>query len=394
MKFLGSPTQRILHLSVVLGFCGAMFVVAPSVAQAQTTTDELYISHYELNQANNATLRYDYSQTGTNAPTFTENEGDGTNTTPYLSGAGVAVSEGTSASQNQIFGVGGAGNNVVLVYDKGSKKYLGSINGFSSVGNIALSNDGKSLYVADESGSALYDVDLTQLASSNNANVSTPGLATKVTGTKWHDVTVDPFTGSVFASGYTDGANKGLYKFSSTLTNQTTFLAAPTTGGFTQTTIAGTLGNETLYVMNNQGQGNNALGSIIQATGVGNATATTSSTLASSHSLAFGFGLQNGPNGNLYAASLNGFSGGAVTDSSNISLVNTTTASVTEVISGTVNKPNASANKLVDPKYFVYGTANAIKARTTFATVPEPGTFGLIAVGLLGMVARCRRARK
>ena len=143
--------NRIHPSRFVIASCVGVFALAfaATTAHAQTI-DKLLISHYQPSSANNATFRYDYSQTGTVAPTFTENEGTPGNTTPYLTGVGAAVSEGSSASQNQIFGVGGSGNNVVYVYDKSTKAYRGSITGFGSIGNIALSNDGKYLYVADE----------------------------------------------------------------------------------------------------------------------------------------------------------------------------------------------------------------------------------------------------
>ncbi len=368
-----------------------------SVASAQTTTDEIYISHYQGN-TNNSTLRYDYSQTGATAPTFTENEGTPGNTTPYLSGSGAAISEGTAASINQIFGVGGANNNVVYVYDKATKLFRGSITGFGGVGNIAISNNGKYLYVADEVNSSLDAIDLSAIGSSKSTvSITDPGVLAGSDNTqKWHDLLVDS-TGNVFAAGYT-AVNKNIFKFTTpTLTTKSQF---NTTTTFTDGITGMAINNGSLYAVNNHGSQNATNGSILKynaLTGVQDGTFS-----VTSPSLNFGFGIQNGPDGNLYVASLNGYTtNSAVTDTSNISRVTVSggksygqaVGTVTPVIQNTgATKPLGSANGLVDPKYFVFGTANEVNVITTFGTtVPEPGTLGLIGFAALSLVAVRRR---
>ena len=391
------------RLRFVAVFAGTLAVFsAAATAHAQTTTDQLFISHYQAS-GGSATFRYNYSQTGTVAPTFTENEGTPNNATPFLSGSGASVTEGTSASQNQIFGVGGSGNNVIYVYDKANKTYRGSITGFGSIGNIALSNDGKYLYVADETNASLEVVDLNAIGSSrstvsiNDTIGSTPVRAARDTTTRWHDIFVDSATGNIYASGYSD-TNKNIYKFtSSLLAGKTQFnTAAIGTGGITGMTIVGS----DFYAVNNRGDGVN--GALLKF-GLNGVQDTNFNVV--SKSLAFGFGLQRGPDSNLYVASLSGYSNAnRALDTSNISQVIINPAktyggaigSVKEVVSSTVNAPVASPNGSVDPKYFVFGTANAIAGNTIFGTtvIPESNTLLLGVCGLFGLVAVQRRRAK
>ena len=168
---------------------------------------------------------------------------------------------------------------------------------------------------------SLEVVDLNVIGSSqstvsiNGTVGGNPVRAGRDTTNAWHDILVDAATGNIYAAGYT-GGNKNIFKFTNSLltsASKSQFNTANiATGGITGMTIVGS----DFYAVNNRGNG--VAGALLKfnaTTGVQD-----SSFNVVSNSLAFGFGLQRGPDSNLYVASLNGYDN-AANDTSNLSQV-------------------------------------------------------------------------
>jgi streptogramin lyase len=239
------------------------------------------------------------------------------------------------------------------------------ITGLQGVANIALSPNGQDLYVAQQLGGT------SGTGSISEYNALTGALITSVDVVAAHDVVVSA-NGTVYVTAYAAGSAQsvGVIDFSANLTNQQTFLAPGAYAGSGNTGLShvtgmvfdsgGNLWVANVYTVSNsvRGTGPSAQNFVAEYSPSGALLATYES---SGNHLFTVFGLDLGPDGNIYAAS---FNGGEITE------INTTTG----VLSTFIAMPNGDT-----PKYATWSTESV-------TYVPEPQTYASISISLGGLL--------
>ena len=245
------------------------------------------------------------------------------------------------------------------------------ITGLNEGANIALSNYGQTLYLAQQNANSVTEY-----------NALTGAVITSVGGiTDAHDVVVGA-NGNVFVTAYGPNLTTtvGVLEFSQNLTNQQTFIAANynTGGGTTLNHPTGMVfdASGNLWVANVYAQGGTVVGVPINNEDFVSEFSSTGTLLrtieATGNHLYTVFGLSLGPDGNIYAASFNG---------DEITEINTTTYA----LSTFATLPAAGD----EPKYAVWSSDFV-----NYSTVPEPKTYGVIYLGGVALLLALRRFQR
>ena len=276
---------------------------------------------------------------------------------PYIAG----ITEGVDGTANTIIGTG-FNSTKISRYLRTDGTYVNDLaTGFSGLGNIQISPSAQYLYAPDEGASTLYQIRVADGAILNSVPLNGA-----------HDVQISPDGAFVYASGYT--GSTGIVKYNADLSGGTSFIANGDNGLTRPTGMAfDATGN--LWVAQNTTGG---LGFVSEYDSAGNFIKSISSPI-----LTFSFGIDFGPDGNLYAASLGSYVQNNYTNC--IAKIDVTTDAVTPFI--------VAPSGINGPKYLRFDR-NFSPNPDPSPLVPEPGAvaFGIIAAGsVLGMAIRKRK---
>ena len=357
-------------------------VFACSSALAQNT---LYVGSYYADQI----LRYDQSGNITQPEPWLGPYGNAVNTNA-IQGEGIAVGANfpTSGSantfgniSNPIYIVNALTNSIEVANGNAASTANPIVNanfitGLNGGANIALSNYGQTLYVAQEGAGSVTEY-----------NALTGAVITSVSGiTDAHDVVVGA-NGNVYVTAYGAGVTQttGVMEFSQNLTNEQTFIAENTSAGTGNGGAALTLNHMTgmcfdasgnFWVANVYSSGGTVVGVPINNEDFVSEFSSTGTLIhtieATGNNLYTVFGLSLGPDGNIYAASFNG---------NEVTKINTTTYALSTF---------AVLPYMGDePKYAVW-SSDAVN----YSTVPEPKSYGFIYLGGVALLLALRRFQR
>jgi hypothetical protein len=259
---------------------------------------------------------------------------------------------------------------------------------FQGIGNIALTNDAKTVYVPDEAGNRLYAI-----------NVATGAVINSVAMSGVHDVQIGP-DGFIYAAAY--GANSGVRRYSADLTSFSQIIAPSASPGNANTLYrpAGmVISGNTLYVAQNI----LGTGSSVFKYQLNGSSAATFDSKVSSSLLTFTFGMEEGPDGDLYIAVPGTFGGQSgqnrivkVDLASNFSQSAVTAALTYPGTNPSSTYINDDTN-VIWPKYIKFSTnfAQANDPGNPLAA-PEPGSLALLLplMGVVKMVLKRRKSQK
>lgn len=348
-----------------LTFVGAALGLA-SAAHAAEPSQFLFVG--DLNTG--TLLRYSADA----GPSFLTPYGLNGNTSDPAYIVGQGVTEGVHGTGNTLItsqNLNGTWH--ISRFDRFTGAFIGYVSPqpFKGIGNIALTNDAKTVYVPDEADSTLYRVD-----------VATGNVLAAVPMNGVHDVQIGA-DGFIYATAY--NGNSGVRRYSADL-SAFDQIVLPGANGLNRPAGVVVSGN-TLYVAQNS-QTQNA--SIYQYTLNGSNAATYQTQLTSSL-LSFSFGMELGPDNNLYVAVPGTYTGqGGPNRIVQIDLTNgfssSSPASTAILYSGTNPSTTytSTSTNVIWPKYIKF-SSNFATANDpgVAATAPEPGTFALLTLGTL-----------
>ena len=254
---------------------------------------------------------------------------------------------------------------------------------FGGIGNLALTNDATTVYVPDESGNTLYRID-----------VATGNVLSSTAMTGVHDVQIGA-DGFIYATAYKGGNGVRRYKADLSSYDQ---IVAPGANGLDRPAGVVVSGNNLFVAQNSQTQPS----SVYRYT-LNGGNAATYQTQVTSSLLSFSFGMEMGPDNNLYIAVPGSFIGaGGPNQVVKIDLTNgfssSSPASVAIAYPGTTNSTTytSASTNIIWPKYIKFSSnfapANDPGALNITAA-PEPGSVSLLGVGFVGMVGMIARRK-
>ncbi len=304
----------------------------------------------------------------------------------YIVGQG--VTEGVHGTGNTLITTQKIGNTFRLSrFDRNTGAFIGFVTSkvFSGIGNLALTNDAKTAYVPDESANTLYRVD-----------IATGAILSQVSMTGVHDVQIGA-DGFIYASAYS--GNSGVRRYSADL-GSVSQIVAPGANSLTRPAGMVISGNTLFVAQNSQTQ--NA--QVYQYTINGNNTATYNTQVTSSL-LSFSFGMEKGPDGNLYVAVPGSYTGqGGPNQIVKLDISNgfsqANTAATTAILypgTGTSTTYTSTATNTIWPKYIKFSSNFAQANDPGFIVVPESGSIALLLIGsvpIVGLVALRRKRSK
>ena len=366
--------------SFVLPALGAitLFFTLGHSAQAAAPTNFLFIG--DLNTG--TLLRYDAEVVGGNISLTPYGLNGNTSDPAYIIGQGVTE------------GVHGTGNTLITSQHIGSTWYISrfdretgafinhvSAQTFGGIGNLALTNDAKTAYVPDEAGDRLWRID-----------IATGVVLSSVAMTGVHDVQIGA-DGFIYATAYR--GSSGVRRYSADLSSFAQIVADGDNGLNRPAGVV--ISGNTLYVAQNS-QTINA--KVYQYT-LNGSSAATYNTQVTSSLLSFSFGMEMGPDGNLYVAVPGTFTGqGGPNQIVELNLSNGFSQANTAVTSAlTFNGTDSSSTykgaqtSVIWPKYIKF-SSNFAQANDPGYTAPEPGSIALFLTAglpLAGVVVRRRR---
>ena len=366
---------------------GAFALGSPLAARAAEPTDFLFVGDLKTGTL----LRYGVSSIGGSLALTPYGLNGNLNDAAYIVGQG--VTEGVHGTGNTLITSQHVGNTwYISRFDRFTGAFINHVSAqtFGGIGNIALTNDAKTVYVPDESGNKLYRID-----------VATGTVLSSVTMAGVHDIQIGA-DGFIYAAAYS--RNSGVIRFSADLSTSTTIVAPATTSELASpgpTTLYRPAGmvvtGSTLYI--NQ----NILGtgaSVFKYDLNGGSPATFNAKV-SSPLLAFTFGMEQGPDGNLYIAVPGTYPGANGSDLiAKVTVANifsNSTVSTALTYPGTVNSTTYTSDdtNIIQPKYIKF-SQNFAQANDP-GVAPEPGSIALFLTAglpLAGLVARRRRKNR
>ena len=310
------------------------------------------------------------------------------------------IKEGLQGTANDIIVVNSGGNSLsrytlagALIGNIPILNADNSAHTLNSVGNVAITSDGKFMY-APESGAGKID----------KIDLATGKIVAQVAFAGAHDVFIRP-DGTLYAAAYTNSnvGSAGIWKFDANLGSKSQLITSGD-NGLSRPTGMSLSSTGTLYIQSNVfptnslASGANTVFEYAIDPGTG---AATFSAKTQSPKLQFDFGTDLGPDGNLYIAALG--SGqthatfGALPNYTNGVYAFDTTARTTSLaIAGyNVGGTGTPSYGFDSPKYLQFGT-NFITAQDAGyqSETPEPGSLALLVVllsGGAGLSARRRR---
>ncbi len=358
-------TSRSISFSSFL----AAILFLSSLFSTAYSQDTLYIGSYNTDQI----FRYNQSGNIIQPNPWLGPGGNSENTTG-IQGEGIAVGAGFPTTGYSVAsgGFGNVANPVFIaninaetieVANASAGRFANPIvnstfiTGLNGVADIALSNDGQVLYVAQEHAGSITAYD-----------ALTGGVIATVTGIPdAHDIAISA-NGTVYVTAYAAGTSQsvGVITFNNNLTNEQTFIAPGTTvaPGVTLNHATGMVfdnaGN--LWVANVYAPGGTVIGEPTNAEDFVSEFSSTGTLLrtieANGSQLHTVFGMSLGADGNIYAASFNG---------SEITEINDSTGALTTFITLPAGD---------EPKYAIWGS-DAV----TYSAVPEPKAYAAMLLG-------------
>ncbi|MBC7805152.1 MAG: hypothetical protein H7145_03275 [Akkermansiaceae bacterium] len=363
-----------------LGGIALLFAIAQGTAQAAEPSDFLFVGDLRTGTL----FRYGAENiNGTLA--FTPYGLNGNTTDPaYIANQG--VTEGVHGTGNTLITSQKIGNDFrISRFDRATGAFISFVSPqvFAGIGNLALTNDATTTYVPDESGNRLYRVD-----------VATGNILSSAAMTGVHDVQIGA-DGFIYATAYS--GNSGVRRYTADLSSFAQ-IVAPGNNGLTRPAGVVVSGN-TLYVAQNS-QTVNA--KVYKYTINGNNTATYDTQVTSSL-LSFSFGMEQGPDNNLYVAIPGTFTGqGGPNQIAKLDLTNgfsqANTVVTTAILYPGVNSSptyTSTASNVIWPKYIKF-SSNFAQANDpgVAIVVPETGSIVLLLTGGLPLVGMVLRRRK
>ena len=365
-----SPTAMMPKTILPIQTLAAIFLTtcSISIASAQST---LYVGIYNQEQV----LRYDESG---NPITPTPWAGNGSALSPAVirsEGIACGMSFPTTAQEpvaNPIF-IANTQTETIEIADAnaatGTNPIVNAnfITGLSGAANVALSDNGQDLYVAQETGNKISEY-----------NALTGALVASTAFTGAHDVVVGS-DGSVYVTAYgaSNPTSLGVVRLDANLdaSSETSFIAAGNNGlNHATGMVFDSKGNlwvaDVLHPISTTPSTSNFV-SEYSSTGQYILTVTEPQTGPNTNNLLTVFGLSLGPDGNIYAASFNGHE---------ITEINTTT----DTASTFITLPSGD-----EPKYATWESDCV-----TYSAVPEPRTYGVIFLGATMLLLGFRRFRQ
>ncbi len=308
------------------------------------------------------------------------------NVDPFIA-ASYHVTEGVHGTNNTLLvttNVSGVGPRLARFRrDNGAFiSYVGTKT-YSGIGGIAITSDANHVYIPDEAGNTLYRI-----------NTIDGSIASSVGLTGIHDVVVSPdgsyilAAGYAHASGYTVGGTAySVLKFNADLTNETGFIKLndAATGNLTNPTGMAFAADGSLFVGNNK-RSSTVDSSIFHFNSNG-----TYINKVTDHKLDGIFGVDYGPDGNIYASGL-ASAYGAPTSFDCVVKYNLAykTGNTLDIYNSNAVSAYLLGNQAVS-KYLKFDT-NFAPANDP--ATPEPGTLGLLsALAVSGAGFRLRRKR-
>ena len=378
----------------------AVLLGGVAVAQAAPQTGYLYVSDYGQSTMERYTYTWDPVAL-VMSPITPYGIGGNTTNAYFLGSAANPIKEGVHGTLNDLIIVGGnhgtGVTNITRFALDGS--FIGSIpinfsaynGGNVGIGNVLVTPDGKYLYAPLETAGQVVKVDL-----SNGAIVASYAYAGA------HDIALAA-NGTVYVSNY-NASSAAIIALDANLTagSRQTLVTAANSGVAAAFRPSGLsiASDGSLYVNNNaRGGPDSVLHYAITDTG---GTLTANLNLGSSYigsaslnALAFTFGNNFGPDGNLYIAALGGGGSGTFGITSGyvdgIYKYNPTTQAVARAIGGyTETGGGLGASGLSAPKYLQFST-NFVTVNDVGFNAPEPSAAVLLVGGLAGLGALRRR---
>lgn len=301
----------------------------------------------------------------------------------YIVGAG--VTEGVHGTGNTLITSQHLGNTWnVSRFDRNTGAFISHVTSqtFGGIGNLALTNDAKFVYVPDEANNTLYRID-----------VATGAVLSSVAMTGVHDVQIGA-DGFIYATAYS--GNSGVRRYTADL-GSFAQIVAPGANGLTRPAGVVVSGSNLYVALNSTTQPSKIYRYVLD----GNNAAAFDTTVTSSL-LSFSFGMEKAADGNLYIAVPGSFIGaGGPNQIVKVDLTGTGTfsassATVALTYPGTTDSTTytSAATNIIWPKYIKFST-NFAQANDP-GIAPEPGSIALfLTAGLpiAGIVVRRRRRK-
>lgn len=380
------------HRVTLAGLCVGLASLLMS-AHADTVTGYLYVSDYGAQQLD----RFSYSfDTVSHAISNWQPAGQTSGSAVFITDSGGGgVKEGLQGTANDIIVVATGGYSLDRYRLDGT--YYGTINitdsggsphTLSSVGNVAITKDGRYMY-APESGAGVID----------KIDMATGKIVANISFAGAHDVLILP-DGSLLAGAWTgaDTGSQGIWHITSDLSSKTQVIAAGDNGLGNPTGLS--LSGNNLYIQSITGPGPTSASTVFKYTLDPTTYAATFAAKTTSSLLQFDFGTDIGPDGNLYISGLGGGQSHADFGAPNgytngVYEFNTSNSTVSLTEGGYVVGTGAASDGFYSPKYLQFGY-NFISADDPGGPTPEPGSValfgGLIASSAAVMLKRRRRS--
>lgn len=372
--------MRLLHYfsaTTIVGLAGLMI----GLSAASQADNFLYVGDY----GSGVLHRFDASSAALAAPQG-KLPNSPNNVDPFIA-ANYRVTEGVHGTANTLLvttNVNGVGPRLARFRrDTGAFiNYVGAKT-YSGIGGIAITNDAKYVYIPDEAGNTLYRV-----------NTFDGSIAASVGLTGVHDVVISPDGTYILAAGYAHtagytvgGTAYSVLKFNADLTGETGFIKLndAATGNLTNATGMSFAADGSLFVGNNK-RSTSVDSSIFHFNGNGSYI-----NKVSDPKLDGIFGVDYGPDGNIYASGL-ASAYGAPTSFDCVVKYNLTykTNNVLDIYNPSAVSAYLLGNQAVS-KYLKFDTNFA---PTNDPFTPEPGTIGLLSALTVSGASLGLRRRK
>jgi len=323
--------------------------------------------------------------------------------------AGGSITEGINGTANTVLTIvkTSSGSYEIARYNNAGT-FLNYVGGgattFSGVGSFIVSNDASTMYVADQSGNKLYEV-----------NLATGLVVHSVGLNQVHDVAILP-NGNVIAEDLNSGSGfSGIVEYNADLTGGHTFIPQGTSSSTDTVGSAGNLQGHNQYGFavdnivgspyygdffttsddRSGGPGNSTgeSGTLYAFTQSGNFVASWTPTQGSNLNVGT-FGISFGPDGNIYFANLGGV---VLSDNAGnqVGEFNVATGTFSTYINGRQSGLINAVTGLSAPKYLNWQTdfspANDPGAPEPSGAVTSAFGVGMLGLMLLGSIRRSRR---